>query len=63
LAGTARSMQTTGEPQRHQVTELPPLQARTKGCFGNRSVQGELAIARLPTVAETCDVQHLNILA
>ena len=34
-----------------------------KICFGNRSAQGELATARLLTVAETCDLQHLNILA
>ena len=34
-----------------------------KICFGNRSVQGELATARLLTVAETCDLQRLNILA
>jgi len=34
-----------------------------KICFGNRSANGELATARLLTVAETCDLQHLNILA
>jgi len=34
-----------------------------KICFGNRSVNGELATARLLTVAETCDLQRLNILA
>ncbi len=34
-----------------------------KICFGNRSVQGELATSPLLTVAETCDIQHLNILA
>ena len=34
-----------------------------KVCFGNRSAQGELATARLLTVAETCDLQRLNILA
>jgi transposase len=34
-----------------------------KICFGNRSAQGELATARLLTVAETCDLQRLNILA
>jgi transposase len=34
-----------------------------KICFGNRSTQGELATARLLTVAETCDLQRLNILA
>ena len=34
-----------------------------KICFGNRSQNGELATARLLTVAETCDLQHLNILA
>jgi transposase len=31
--------------------------------FGNRSAAGELATARLLTVAETCDLQRLNILA
>src|SRR5260370_39638577 len=34
-----------------------------KICFGNRSVAGELATARLVTVAETCDLQQLNTLA
>jgi transposase len=34
-----------------------------KICFGNRSAQGELATARLLTVAETCDLQRINILA
>ena len=34
-----------------------------KICFGNRSANGELATARLFTVAETCDLQRLNILA
>jgi transposase len=34
-----------------------------KICFGNRSAAGELATARLLTVAETCDLQRLNILA
>jgi hypothetical protein len=34
-----------------------------KICFGNRSVEGELATARLLTVAETCDLQRLNVLA
>jgi transposase len=34
-----------------------------KICFGNRSAIGELATARLLTVAETCDLQRLNILA
>jgi len=34
-----------------------------KICFGNRSTHGELATARLLTVAETCDLQRLNILA
>ena len=36
---------------------------RRKICFGNRSAQGELATARLLTVAETCDLRGLNILA
>ena len=34
-----------------------------KICFGNRSAAGELATARLLTVAETCDLRKLNILA
>jgi hypothetical protein len=34
-----------------------------KICFGNRSAEGESATARLLTVAETCDLQRLNILA
>jgi transposase len=34
-----------------------------KVCFGNRSANGELATSRLLTVAETCEVQGLNILA
>ena len=34
-----------------------------KICFGNRSATGELATARLLTVAETCELQRLNILA
>jgi transposase len=34
-----------------------------KICFGNRSANGELATARLLTVAETCDLQRRNILA
>jgi transposase len=33
-----------------------------KICFGNRSAKGELATSRLLTVAETCDLQRLNIL-
>ncbi len=33
-----------------------------KTSFGNRSANGELATARLLTVAETCDLQKLNIL-
>lgn len=34
-----------------------------KICFGNRSANGELATARLLTVAETCELQGLNVLA
>ena len=34
-----------------------------KICFGNRSANGERATSRLLTVAETCDLQRLNILA
>jgi len=31
--------------------------------FGNRSVEGELAVARLLTVMRTCQLQQLNVLA
>jgi transposase len=31
--------------------------------FGNRSVEGELAVARLLTVTRTCQLQQLNVLA
>jgi transposase len=34
-----------------------------KICFGNRSAAGELATARLLTVAGTCRLQKLNVLA
>jgi hypothetical protein len=34
-----------------------------KICFGTRSAQGELATARLLTIAETCELQGLNVLA
>lgn len=34
-----------------------------KICFGNRSANGERATARLLTVAETCELQRLNVLA
>jgi transposase len=34
-----------------------------KICFGNRSANGELATARLLTVAETCELQGRNVLA
>lgn len=34
-----------------------------KICFGNRSANGELATARLLTVARTCQLQRLNVLA
>ena len=34
-----------------------------KICFGNRSANGEMATSRLLTVAETCDLQGLSILA
>ena len=34
-----------------------------KICFGNRSAAGELATARLLTVAETCDLQQVNTLS
>jgi transposase len=34
-----------------------------KICFGNRSAAGELATARLLTVAQTCDLRKLNTLA
>lgn len=31
--------------------------------FGNRSADGELAVARLLTVTRTCQLQHLNVVA
>ena len=31
--------------------------------FGNRSEEGELAVARLLTVTRTCQLQQLNVLA
>jgi transposase len=34
-----------------------------KICFGTRSARGELATARLLTIAETCELQGLNVLA
>ena len=34
-----------------------------KICFGNRSANGELATGRLLTVAQTCELQGLNVLA
>jgi hypothetical protein len=34
-----------------------------KICFGNRSANDELAMARLLTVAETCELPGLNVLA
>jgi transposase len=34
-----------------------------KICFGNRSAYGEIATARLLTVAETCGLQRVNVLA
>jgi hypothetical protein len=34
-----------------------------KICFGNRSANGEIATARLLTVAATCDLRGLNVLA
>ena len=34
-----------------------------KICFGNRSANGEIATARLLTVAATCDLLGLNVLA
>ena len=33
-----------------------------KICFGNRSANGELATARLLTIAETCQLQGINVL-
>ena len=52
------------EPTNNSVERAlrPGVQWR-KICFGNRSAQGELATARLLTVAETCDLQRFNILA
>src|SRR5450631_1912130 len=34
-----------------------------KICFGNRSANGEIATARLLTVAQTCGIQKVNVLA
>src|SRR5947208_1105488 len=34
-----------------------------KNMFGNRSAEGELAVARLLTVTRTCQLQQLNVLA
>jgi hypothetical protein len=34
-----------------------------KICFGNRSAAGEVATARLLTIAETCKLQRVNVLA
>ena len=31
--------------------------------FGNRSAEGELAVARLLTVTRTCQLQQLNVLS
>jgi hypothetical protein len=31
--------------------------------FGNRSTDGELAVARLLTITRTCQLQQLNVLA
>ncbi len=31
--------------------------------FGNRSAEGELAVARLLTVTRTCQLQHINVLS
>ena len=31
--------------------------------FGNRSAEGELAVARLLTVTRTCQLQQINVLA
>ena len=43
--------------------ELRPLVQARKVSFGNRSSNGELATARLFTVAETCRLQGLDVLA
>ena len=43
--------------------ELRPLVQARKVSFGNRSANGELATARLFTVAETCRLQGLPVLA
>lgn len=34
-----------------------------KTMFGNRSADGELAVARLLTITRTCQLQQLNVLA
>ncbi len=43
--------------------ELRPLVQARKVSFGNRSAQGELATSRLFTVAETCRLHVLDVLA
>ena len=43
--------------------ELRPLVQARKVSFGNRSANGELATSRLFTVAETCRLQGLDVLA
>ena len=43
--------------------ELRPLVQARKVSFGNRSANGELATARLFTVAETCRIQGRDVLA
>jgi transposase len=43
--------------------QLRPLVQARKVSFGNRSATGELATARLFTVAETCRLQGLDVLA
>jgi hypothetical protein len=49
--------------QRDRAARPPHGCAVAQDLFGNRSAPGELATSRLLTVAETCDLQRLSILA
>jgi hypothetical protein len=51
------------EPTNNSVERALRTGVQCKIYFGNRSAAGERATARLLTVAETCDLQHRNILA
>ena len=42
---------------------LQDVGAARKIMFGNRSADGEVAVARLLTVTRTCQLQQINVLA